>query len=42
MSLSERDRSRLRDRLRGDVPANPDGSLDLVARACAVRGKRAG
>ncbi len=40
--LSEEDRGRLRDRLRAMLPIDPDGSIDLVARAWAVRGSRPG
>ncbi len=40
MRLSEEDRRQLRDRLRAVLPLNPDGSIDLVARAWAVRGTR--
>jgi SAM-dependent methyltransferase len=38
--LSEADRARLRDRLRATLPVEADGSIDLVARAWAVRGTR--
>lgn len=38
MSLPEQGRARLRERLRGRVPARADGSVALVARAWAVRG----
>jgi SAM-dependent methyltransferase len=41
MSLTEDHRAALRDRLREKLPLNPDGSIDLVARAWAVRGRRA-
>ncbi len=37
-SLGESARERLRDHLRDIVPAQPDGSIALVARAWAVRG----
>jgi SAM-dependent methyltransferase len=40
MRLTEADRARLRDRLRATLPLSADGSLDLVARAWAVRGTR--
>ena len=38
MHLSEVDRLRLRDRLRATLPTRADGSIQLVARAWAVRG----
>ena len=38
MSLSEAQRSALRDRIRVTLPINPDGSIRLLARAWAVRG----
>jgi SAM-dependent methyltransferase len=38
-SLSEEGRAALRERVRSSVPAAPDGSLALVARAWAVRGR---
>jgi SAM-dependent methyltransferase len=41
MSLTEDHRTALRDRLRETLPILPDGSIDLVARAWAVRGRRA-
>jgi hypothetical protein len=37
MSLSESARTNLRERLRSRIPAQPDGSLALSARAWAVR-----
>ena len=40
MALSEEARARLRDRLRRTLPAAADGSIALVARAWAVRGRR--
>lgn len=40
MSLSEDDRGILRDRIRASLPLQADGSIDLVARAWAVRGRR--
>ena len=40
MSLSEDDRVELRDRIRNKLPINADGSIDLIARAWAVQGKR--
>jgi SAM-dependent methyltransferase len=39
MSLAEDARARLRERLRQRVPASPDGSIALTARAWAVRGR---
>lgn len=38
MSLSEADREDLRRRLQRRLPAEPDGSIDLAARAWAARG----
>jgi len=38
MSLAEADRDALRERLRSTLPADPDGSIALTARAWAVRG----
>lgn len=40
MSLTEDARTRLRERLRASLPVRPDGSIPLVARAFAVRGRR--
>jgi hypothetical protein len=40
-SLAETGRSVLRERLRASVAAEPDGSIGLVARAWAVRGRLA-
>lgn len=40
MALSQTDRDRLRDRIQGMLPVNADGSIDLIARAWAVRGLR--
>jgi SAM-dependent methyltransferase len=40
MALSEERRAALRERLRQSLPAAPDGSISLVARAWAVRGLR--
>ena len=40
MSLSEVRRAALRERIRASLPAEPDGSLRLIARAWAVRGTR--
>ncbi|HEU4995308.1 MAG TPA: methyltransferase domain-containing protein, partial [Gemmatimonadaceae bacterium] len=37
MSLREARRERLRERLRDQLPTAPDGSIDLIARAWAVR-----
>ncbi len=42
MSLDEASRDRLRDRIRKRLPSRSDGSIPLVARAWAVRGKAAG
>jgi trans-aconitate methyltransferase len=42
MSLDEAHRDRLRDSLRARLPTEADGSLRLVARAWAVRGRAAG
>jgi SAM-dependent methyltransferase len=39
-SLDEASRERLRERLRTSLPVEPDGSIPLVARAWAVRGRR--
>ena len=41
MSLGEQSRSALRDRIRAGLPVAPDGSISLVARAWAVRGRTA-
>jgi hypothetical protein len=38
-SLSEPDRGRFRDLLRRRLPSAPDGSIHLVSRAWAVRGR---
>lgn len=40
MSLSEDARTALRERLRATLPTEPDGAIDLWARAWAVRGAR--
>ena len=40
MSLSESRRAALRERLRATLPVAADGSIDLIARAWAVRGSR--
>jgi SAM-dependent methyltransferase len=39
MSLPEKSRTQLRERLRATLPARDDGSIALVARAWAVRGQ---
>jgi SAM-dependent methyltransferase len=39
-SLEAGARDRLRERLRGSLPSEVDGSIQLIARAWAVRGKR--
>ena len=41
MALSEERRVALRERILAALPAAADGSIDLVARAWAVRGTRA-
>jgi SAM-dependent methyltransferase len=40
MSLPEAERARLRDRIADSLPIAQDGSIDLVARAWAVRGSK--
>ena len=40
MSLSEEKRDELRDFIRASLPVNADGSIDLIARAWAVRGTK--
>ena len=40
MSLSEDDRVQLREHIRGKLPINVDGSIDLIARAWGVQGTR--
>lgn len=40
MSLDEERRSALRERIRCSLPRAPDGSVDLIARAWAVRGRK--
>jgi len=40
MSLSEADRAALREELRAKLPTEADGSIQLVARAWAIRGAR--
>lgn len=42
MSLDDRARNALRDRIRDQLPAAADGSISLVARAWAVRGQLPG
>ncbi|HEY7993278.1 MAG TPA: class I SAM-dependent methyltransferase [Candidatus Eremiobacteraceae bacterium] len=39
-SLSDVEKVRLKDHLRAILPANPDGSIDLLARAWAAKGAR--
>ncbi|MGH8994252.1 MAG: hypothetical protein ACRDZ7_22310 [Acidimicrobiia bacterium] len=39
MSLDEGRRDDLRDRVRGGLPVASDGSINLIARAWAVRGR---
>jgi hypothetical protein len=39
MSLSEGDRAALRERLRGSLPIRHDGTIHLIARAWAVKGR---
>lgn len=39
MSLSEEQRAQLREHLRARLPYEPDGSISLIARAWAVRGR---
>lgn len=41
MSLSEEHRARLREAIRAALPIRPDGSLALIARAWAVKGRAA-
>ena len=38
MSLSESDRADLRGRLEARLPTEPDGTINLTARAWAARG----
>lgn len=40
MSLGERDRSALRERIREALPTGADGSIELIARSWAVQGTR--
>jgi len=42
MSLTEERRAALRERIRGTLPIAKDGSIDLIARAWAVRAPVAG
>jgi len=39
MSLDEAKRSALRERIRAKLPSRPDSSIDLIARAWAVKGR---
>jgi hypothetical protein len=41
VSLPEEARAKLRERLRASLPTQPDVSIHLIARAWAVRGRRA-
>jgi SAM-dependent methyltransferase len=41
MQLSEPDRAALRERIRSALPVSEDGSIHLIARAWAVRGRKA-
>jgi SAM-dependent methyltransferase len=41
MSRTEEQRHALRDLLRARLPSGPDGSIPLIARAWAIRGRRA-
>jgi SAM-dependent methyltransferase len=41
-ALNESDRDALRERLRRTLPTGPDGAIDLLARAWAVRGRVSG
>ena len=38
MALDEERRARLRERVRADLPVAPDGAIQLIARAWAIRG----
>jgi hypothetical protein len=40
MSLNEERRGALRDRIRATLPIAGDGSIPLIARAWAVRGRK--
>jgi SAM-dependent methyltransferase len=42
MSLPEADRAELRDRIKSSLPVAADGTIDLIARAWAVKGVRGG
>jgi len=42
MSLSDERRATLRELIRTRLPIGPDGTIDLIARAWAVRGRAAG
>jgi hypothetical protein len=39
MSLNEADRAALRERIRATLPQRSDGTIELIARAWAVRGR---
>ena len=39
MSLSEERRNTLRDRIRSQLPVAPDGTIQLIARAWAIKGR---
>jgi hypothetical protein len=39
MSMSEERRDALRDRIRAELPVASDGSIELIARAWAIRGR---
>ena len=39
MSLSEERRSALRENIKAKLPVGPDGSIDLIARAWAIKGR---
>jgi len=38
--MTEERRGALRERIRAELPIAKDGSIDLIARAWAVRGRR--
>jgi hypothetical protein len=40
MSLGEAKREELRDLIRSRLPIQPDGSISLIARAWAAKGRR--
>jgi len=42
MSLDDARRDALRDHIRSRLPIRPDGAIDLIARAWAVRGRPSG